>query len=205
MGVVATGRFVMTAQAQQLKAGAPTGIEQFRQLPKVSTSPLIASHGGAAAEQPTLSFGGLLRQLRTQARLTQEELAEVARLSPRSVSDLERGISRTARKETAGRLAGALNLAGPEREVFVAAARGRASAADVLTARNSAAPGAFEVAPTKGLAGDSASFTGRYAELEHLLRALTQAAADGVVVVVIHAGSGTRDTFRSSPPAPRPF
>jgi len=195
----------MTAQAQQLKAGAPTGIEQFRQLPKVSTSPLIASHGGAAAEHPTLSFGGLLRQLRTQARLTQEELAEVARLSPRSVSDLERGISRTARKETAERLAGALNLAGPKREVFVAAARGRASAADVLTARNSAAPGAFEAAPAKGLAGDFASFTGRYAELEDLLRALTRAAADGVVVVVIHAGSGTRDTFRSSPPAPRPF
>ena len=194
----------MTAQAQQLKAGAPTGIEQFRQLPKALTSPLIASHAEAAAEQPTLSFGGLLRQLRTQARLTQEELAEVARLSPRSVSDLERGISRTARKETAGRLAQALNLAGPEREVFVAAARGRAPAADVLAARSSAAPGAFAAAPTRGLPGDFASFTGRYAELEHILRALTRAAGDGVVVVVIHAGSGTRDICRSRPPAPRP-
>ena len=45
-----------------------------------------------------LSFGGMLRQLRTQARLTQEELAEAAKVSPRSVSDLERGINRTARK-----------------------------------------------------------------------------------------------------------
>ena len=48
-------------------------------------------------EQP-LSFGGLLRQLRTEARLTQEELAEAAKLSLRTVSDLERGINRTAHK-----------------------------------------------------------------------------------------------------------
>jgi transcriptional regulator with XRE-family HTH domain len=48
------------------------------------------------AEGPALGFAGLLRQLRTKARLTQEELAEAAGLSPRSVSDLERGINRTA-------------------------------------------------------------------------------------------------------------
>jgi transcriptional regulator with XRE-family HTH domain len=62
------------------------------------------------AEQPALSFAGLLRQLRTEAKLTQEELAETAGISPRSVSDLERGINRTARKDTApaaGRCAGA--------------------------------------------------------------------------------------------------
>src|SRR5262249_19746293 len=77
------------------------------------------------------SFAGLLRQLQAEARLTQEELAEAAQLSPRSVSDLERGISRTARKETALLLADALGLAGPVRVVFVAAARGEASAAEV--------------------------------------------------------------------------
>src|SRR5262245_42760709 len=37
------------------------------------------------AEQAALSFGGLLRQLRAEANLTQEELAEAAQLSPRSV------------------------------------------------------------------------------------------------------------------------
>jgi hypothetical protein len=36
--------------------------------------------------EPELSFAGLLRQLRTGARLTQEELAEAAGLSPRSVN-----------------------------------------------------------------------------------------------------------------------
>lgn len=53
------------------------------------------------AEQAGLSFAGLLRQLRTEARLTHEELAHAAGLSPRSISDLERGVNRTARKETA--------------------------------------------------------------------------------------------------------
>ncbi len=65
------------------------------------------------AGQPALGFGGLLRQLRTEAKLTQEELAEAASLSSRSVSDLERGINRTARKDTAELLAAALGLAEP--------------------------------------------------------------------------------------------
>ena len=86
------------------------------------------------AEQHALGFGGLLRQLRAEAGLTQEELAEAAGLSPRSVSDLERGINRTARKDTAELLAGALGLAEPTRAVFVATARGRAPAEEVLAA-----------------------------------------------------------------------
>ena len=63
------------------------------------------------ADQPGLGFAELLRQLRAEARLTQEELAEAASLSPRSVSDLERGIHQTAHKDTAALLAGALGLA----------------------------------------------------------------------------------------------
>ena len=90
-------------------------------------------------EEPALTFAGLLRQLRAEARLTQEELAEAAGLSPRSVSDLERGINRTARKDTAVLLAGALGLSGPVAELFVAAARGRGPAGDVMTARQGSA------------------------------------------------------------------
>src|SRR5215467_4418290 len=85
---------------------------------------------GAVAEQPGLGFGGLLQRLRAEAGLTQEELAQAAGLSPRSVSDLERGIHRTARQDTARLLADALGLDGPERAVFVAAARGRAPAGE---------------------------------------------------------------------------
>jgi DNA-binding XRE family transcriptional regulator len=86
----------------------------------------------AMAEQVALGFGDLLRQLRAEAGLTQEELAEAAGLSPRSVSDLERGIHPTARKDTAELLAGPLGLAEPARPLFVAAARGRAPAEQVL-------------------------------------------------------------------------
>src|SRR6185437_11716025 len=70
---------------------------------------------GAVVEQPEPEFAELLRQLRAEARLTQEELAEAASLSPRSVSDLERGVHRTARKDTAVLLSGALGLAEPAR------------------------------------------------------------------------------------------
>ncbi len=93
-------------------------------------------------QQPALKFSGLLRHLRAEARLTQEELAEAAGLSPRSVSDLERGINRTARKDTALLLAGALGLAGSVRAAFVAAARGLVPAAEVLTAMPRRAPAA---------------------------------------------------------------
>src|SRR5215469_17237989 len=92
-----------------------------------------------AVAERDLSFAGLLRQFRTEARLTQEELADAAGLSPRSVSDLERGINRTARKDTALLLADALGLTGQVRALFVAAARGRAPAADVLATGNGAA------------------------------------------------------------------
>ncbi len=85
-------------------------------------------------EQGYLSFAGLLRRLRGEAKLTQEELAEAAGLSLRAVSDLERGIHRTARKDTALLLAGALGMTESAAVLFVAAARGRTPAADVLTA-----------------------------------------------------------------------
>ena len=85
------------------------------------------------AEQAGLGFAGLLRRLRDDAGLTQEELAEAAQVSQRAVSDLERGINRTARKDTALLLAGALGLDGQAGELFVAAARGKAPAWQVLT------------------------------------------------------------------------
>jgi class 3 adenylate cyclase/tetratricopeptide (TPR) repeat protein len=105
-------------------------------------SALLRRDAGLVADQAALSFGGLLRQLRAEARLTQEELAEAAQLSPRSVSDLERGINRTAHKDTAELLAGALGLTEPVRALFVAAARGRGPSGDVLAAREGRTPDA---------------------------------------------------------------
>jgi transcriptional regulator with XRE-family HTH domain len=121
------------------------------------------------AQPPVLEFAGLLRQLRAEARLTQEELAEAAGLSPRSVSDLERGINRTARKDTALLLAGALGLAEPVQASFVAAARGRAPAAEVLFTRRRVAG---ETSSAGNLPVQLSSFVGRSGELAGLAAAL---------------------------------
>lgn len=77
---------------------------------------------------PSLPFDALLTRHRKKAGLTQEDLAEAAGLSARSVSDLERGLTRRPRRETIRLLANALNLTGPARLEFEAAGRGRASA-----------------------------------------------------------------------------
>src|SRR5215813_9077469 len=127
---------------------------------------------GPVAGQAGLGFGGLLRRLRDDARLTQEELAEAAQVSQRAVSDLERGINRTAHKDTALLLAGALGLDGQARDLFVAAARGRGSVEAVLMARQAAPPRAFAAAATRALPRDIAAFTGREAELSRLAAAL---------------------------------
>jgi predicted ATPase/DNA-binding XRE family transcriptional regulator len=125
---------------------------------------------GAVAE-PGLSFAGLLRQFRAEARLTQEELAEAAGLSPRSVSDLERGVNRTARKDTALLLADALGLAGPAQELFVAVARGKAPAAEALAVVR----GVGLAERIGNLPLQVSSFIGRERELEQIAVALGQA------------------------------
>jgi transcriptional regulator with XRE-family HTH domain/tetratricopeptide (TPR) repeat protein len=75
------------------------------------------------AERAVPAFGALLRRYRLAAGLTQEELAERARMSARAISDLERGLARRPRKETVQLLADALRLAGQE-QAALAAARG---------------------------------------------------------------------------------
>ena len=80
-----------------------------------------------AVDPTVVTFAGLLRQLRTEAGLSQEELAEAAGVGVRTVSDLERGVALTARKDTARLLADALNLSGGARASFEAVARGRAA------------------------------------------------------------------------------
>ena len=160
---------------------------------------------------PTPDFASLLRQLRTEAGLTQEELAEAAGLSPRTVSDLERGISKAARKRTAILLADSMGLTGQVRVLFIVAARGRVRTAEVMAANTGHAPlvqaaavllnqqaPAAAAAPShpvpvpRELPADVAAFTGRAAELAELSR-LLPAAGRGEIPgpVLISATSGT--------------
>ena len=115
------------------------------------------------------AFGSLLRRLRADVGLTQEELADAARISARTVSDLERGVSVTARASTARLLADALGLAGEQRHIFEAAARGQPAAdADGSTDTDAGQPGGLELVAGRMLPRDIAAFTGRVAELEWL-------------------------------------
>ena len=70
-----------------------------------------------------VSFGELLRRYRSAAGLTQEALAERARLSTRGISDLERGARQLPRRDTVQLLADALGLAPPDHVALEAAAR----------------------------------------------------------------------------------
>ncbi|GAA4089378.1 helix-turn-helix domain-containing protein [Nonomuraea soli] len=63
-------------------------------------------------------FAQLLRTHRDRARLTQEELAERARMSVRALRDLERGRTRYPHRTSVHRLAAALELTGEERVAF---------------------------------------------------------------------------------------
>jgi transcriptional regulator with XRE-family HTH domain len=70
------------------------------------------------------TLGDQLRQYRTDAGLTQEELAERAGLSVRALSDIERGISRAPYRATLDRLASALDLDAGRRAILGGARKG---------------------------------------------------------------------------------
>lgn len=80
-------------------------------------------------EHRATGFGPLLQRYRLNAGLTQEELAERAQMSPRGISDLERGVNRGPRSLTLQQLSEALALSAEQRTEFEAAARA-ARAAD---------------------------------------------------------------------------
>ncbi|WP_336922176.1 ATP-binding protein [Aquipuribacter sp. SD81] len=75
----------------------------------------------AGSPDGTTSFGGLLRDLRERAGLTQEELAARAGLTPHGVGALERGVRTRPYPHTVRSLADALGLADDDRARLVAA------------------------------------------------------------------------------------
>jgi tetratricopeptide (TPR) repeat protein/transcriptional regulator with XRE-family HTH domain len=130
-------------------------------------------------EQPVGSpFGFLLRELRLKARLSQEELAERAALSTRTIRSLERNQTHQPYRRSARLLADALRLTGPARDEFLAAAR----RAQRQPAEGFPAPGAA----TRTLPRDIASFTGRQQELARVVTA--SADAGGIVGIAAIGG-----------------
>ena len=141
-----------------------------------------------AVDPPVVAFAGLLRQLRMKAGLSQEELAEAAGVGVRTVSDLERGVALTARKDTARLLADALNLTGADRASFEAVARGRAVTGVASALGGGAAETGGVAAATRALPRDIGSFTGRQPELQQLVGVTAGSSHPGVVS--IHAIGG---------------
>ena len=78
------------------------------------------------SSQAVPSFGDLLRQHRLATGLSQEELAELAGISARAISDLERGARHRPYRATVTQLAQALGLGEEEWRGLQLAARGQA-------------------------------------------------------------------------------
>src|SRR6516165_1680589 len=72
------------------------------------------------------SFGDLLRERRVAASLTQEQLAELCHLSPKTIAALEQGRRRTPRLSTVKEIAVALGLDEAARTELARAAAGGA-------------------------------------------------------------------------------
>ena len=114
-----------------------------------------------------VSFGTLLRRYRLARGLSQEALAERARLSTDGISALERGHRRTPQRETLSLLASALDLNEEQSRAFETAAarwellRRQGDASVTVGPWTSAADTALPLALT--------SFVGREVELEEIL------------------------------------
>ncbi|MGB7049458.1 MAG: helix-turn-helix domain-containing protein [Candidatus Cybelea sp.] len=109
-------------------------------------------------------FGAFLRHYRLAAGLSQEALAERARMSTNGISSLERGYRRTPQRETLALLVGALALNDAQREEFEAAAARSA----LLGRRASVTVGPWADGATAALPLALTSFVGREAELDEI-------------------------------------
>jgi tetratricopeptide (TPR) repeat protein/transcriptional regulator with XRE-family HTH domain len=126
-----------------------------------------------------VSLGGLVRAHRGRLRLTQEELAERAGLSERTLRNLEGDRIRRPYPDTIRRLADALELTGRHRDQFEAAARG----ATLGLRPEGMVPSLLPPSVT--------DFTGRDEEVANVLELLTiDGPEEAVHAVVVSAVAG---------------
>jgi predicted ATPase/transcriptional regulator with XRE-family HTH domain len=142
-------------------------------------------------------FGSLLRRHRQAAGLSQEALAERARMSSHGVSALERGLRRTPQRETLTLLAGALGLSSEQRLEFeTAAARPSVPRAGSMTV------GPWPDTRAADLPLLLNSFVGRETELqeiaalvrEHRLITLTGTGGIGKTQTALQVATALRDS-----------
>ncbi len=124
------------------------------------------------------AFGRLLRRHRIASNLSQEALAERARMSAVGIGALERGARRAPYRETVLLLADALALSGEERAEFVAAAKRKAGRAR-SGVHGPAKPPAAAALPVR-----LTSFVGREREVGEVAQLLR----DGRLVTVTGIG-----------------
>jgi predicted ATPase/transcriptional regulator with XRE-family HTH domain len=135
------------------------------------------------------TLGVLLKRLRAAAGLTQEELADRAGISARTVSDVERGLRTAVHGDTARRLASALRLHDEERVKFDAVARGFVD--------DSHQPGELPVPPTRllGRARELESITTRLQGLQVRLLTLTGPGGTGKTRLALEAAAQIQGLF----------
>ncbi|HZS93929.1 MAG TPA: AAA family ATPase [Chloroflexota bacterium] len=138
-----------------------------------------------ATSRPAI-FGEILQRLRLAAGLTQEELAERARLSARAISDLERGAKTRPHLATVRQLSEALGLTDAERAELQRAARGQGPASPDNALRAASGVHTFLIADVRGYTqftldhGDEAA-AGLATQFAHLVEE-TVGSWDGRVV-----------------------
>jgi predicted ATPase/transcriptional regulator with XRE-family HTH domain len=153
----------------------------------------LSGVNGTEVEQTTGDeLGPTLKTLRSLAGMTQEELAERAGISARTVSDVERGLRTVVHHDTARRLASALGLEGEQRRIFEGTARGRAAAR-------------VSPSPSVGLPAVATPFLGRSQELASVkatllggqvrLLTLTGPGGIGKTRLAIEAALGIQESF----------
>jgi predicted ATPase/DNA-binding XRE family transcriptional regulator len=138
------------------------------------------------------ALGVALKKLRAAAGMTQEELADRAGISARTVSDVERGLRTVVHHDTARRLASALGLGDRDRARFEAVARGLAAAAGPA-----ARPGALPVPPTRllGRSRELASITARLQAPDVRLLTLTGPGGIGKTRLALEAAVQVQALF----------
>jgi predicted ATPase/DNA-binding XRE family transcriptional regulator len=179
------------------------------QLHDLSTHPAAASSwGSVGGSSNTLSpvenegrvsapsdFGTLLRRYRLASGLSQEALAERARMSTNGIGALERGDRRTPQRGTLSLLAHALNLSEEQRQALVAAAARTQLPRHGGGASLTIGPWAAAAASRLPLA--LTSFVGREAELDeiatlvrsHRMVTLTGAGGVGKTQTALHVAA----------------